>query len=80
MMIIIVRIMITWHHLSFLRLWLHSDEMHLKSRDLGCELGKRVQQLLLGVPIKPDDHNHHNNHDNDDNDIDDDVEVQRSRL
>ena len=54
--------------------------MHLKSRDLGCELGKRVQQLLLGVPIKPDDHNHHNNHDNDDNDIDDDVEVQRSRL
>ena len=59
MMIIMVRIMIKRNHLSLLRLWLRSDEMDLKSRDLSCELRKGVQQLLLSVPIKPD--NHHDN-------------------
>ena len=61
------------HHLSFLWLWQRSDEMNLKSRDLGCELVKRLQQLLLGLPIEPDlyyhdDHDdqekhHHHHHD-----------------
>ena len=51
--------------------------MMLKNGDLGCESGKRVQQHLLGFPIKPDDqrqdqddHDDHDDHDKDDDNDD----------